>query len=1622
MLAIFKKKWFWITAVFLIINIAGLLKIISLIDGKQGLQEKPGIWHTINKTVRGFLWQAKDSKPTVTGPRRVYEERGFEVKSVKPYMSGSNGEIGIRLSDDINLDDIKGYIAITPEVNSYIETTYYGVEVKGDFKPGEVYQVEVLKGMPSAEGKVLEETFKAEVVMPDYSADVDFESAGMYLSLEGNQLVPVNVMNVDALDVKIHRVYDNNIVYLLNNMSSYSIPDDLGVDVFKKEIKTGAELNTQKQVLVDLKEILSNDSHGLFFMKVSDADESSYKSDTKLLLTTDIGILAKQSEAGLVVWLNTLSSTEPVAGAIVKVFSQTNQQILEGTSDEQGFVYFKDVDWAGDRKPFVITASTDSDLSFIEAEKCALSETVFDIEGRPYLSAGYEGFVYSDRGVYRPGEVARLRAIIRGVGVEVPGSFPVVFDIKKPDGMRFDKVTVMLSSFGAADVDISLPDYALTGGYQVSVKLPGSEKAIGSYSFSVEEFIPDRMKVEAVVPQARVKTGEMIPVKVKAEHLFGAPAAGRLVELKYVLKPVDFEVKKFSDFSFSDETVEFMKKTVSHGFKDTNEAGEAEFEVKIAEDIRPPSALNAVFVTTVKELGGRAVTSYSNVDVDAYPYYVGIRKTNEGYAQEGEDVGFDYVVLSSDGTETVVDELEVEVCKIIWNTVLKKDQDGRYRYVSDEKEECVYDEVIKTETPQGTFSYKADFYGSYIVRLKGKGDNAHTASLKFHVSGWGYQPWAMERPDRIDLELDKKSYTSGEEARLMIKSPFKGKALITISKDEVLSTQVVALENETQEIPIAVTDELAPNAYVSVTVIKPVIPGEKWSAHRAYGIIPLMMDNSAHQLDVQVKAPQSMLPRKSVDIALEVKNKDGMPQSSEVSVALVDEGVLRLTGFKTPDPYEFFFGKRRQDIQTMDLYSLLMPEIDQKKIGADSSPSAGKGVDFDPRKHMNPVSAKRVKPVALWKSGIVTDAQGKATVTFDVPQFSGNLKVMVVSAGDNDFGSADADIKVAEPVMIKPTLPRFLSSGDTFMIPVPVFNTSGSDGKASITIEVSDGFEVISQKAFDIDVKDKTEGFARFELKAPLLPGKAHIKISASLNGHDTFQEVEIPVRPMAPFTSISGAGMIKAPADETLRMPDGWLKGTAGYALSVVPLPGIKLAGGLKFLMEYPYGCIEQTTSTVFPLLYLKDVAKFVESKSWSGRGADNYIQAGIKRILSMQTYSGGFSYWPGYKDAYPYGSVYATDFLIEADRAGYVVPKFEKDVALDYLEKVLSGKEEDYSLELKAYAAAVLAKAGRVKSSWIRRLQEKEENLPVYARYHLALALAYLGDDKSVSQMLGKSYPEEKVQRETGGSLNSYTKQNAVALSAYMDVDPENEMVPILVKRVESSMEEGRWGTTQDNAVALLALGKYARYIESQDKEYSGSVMLGDQMIAGFDNASPALIKDKDLGGQDIRLSVQGRGNVYYYWNASGVPLEQHVEETDVGLRVRRRFLDRSGNQINKNDIKQGETVVVELSVEADLNYENIVIADMLPAGFEIENPRIETRDGSGLASEKDFMPDHIDIRDDRFLIFTDMPSENKFIYRYVTRAVTQGNFILPPVSAECMYDPSIKSVSGQGRVIIH
>jgi len=1578
-----------------------------------------GIFGT--KMMRGLIFNAKKATDGFAYIESLSAQ--FSVNFINPHMKSDNTFIYINFSEDVNSSDMKGYINISPQpAHYYIKDSYSccSIFVYGSFEAGKEYTVELLKGLPSVSGEKLSADVRSTVTTPDYDPSFSLKVPGMYMSLFGSKTVPVETMNIDLLEVKVHKVYDNNIVYLLNTMRRHSISDDLGLDVVETQINTLAKLNEKNKTLIDLDEILKGKSQGLFYLTINEPDAYYWNRESKLILMSDIGIVAKKSDSGLLVWINSLSKAQGIEGAKVKVFTKKNQQIIEGLTDQEGLIHFRDVDLSGDNEPFVITAATKDDLSFIEVDKCVLSETDFDIGGRSYLSGNYEGFMYSDRGVYRPGETLHLSAIIRGSGVEIPESFPLFLVIKRPDAKIFKKIPALLDKEGQLTLDIGIPDYALTGVYTAQLMLAGSDDVMGSYKFNVEEFMPDRMKVNIEVSDKRFKLDEVIPIEVKANHLFGAPAKDRVAAVTCRLRPVDFNLKEYKSYSFSDEAKSFSTRTLELGEKTTNKAGEADFKLSISDKLFPPSSLEVSISGVVNEVGGRAVTSIVERSIDPYPYYIGLRQTVEGYAQINEDIYFDYVTVSPEGNLIKAPELEMSVYRVIWDNIVKKDDRGKYRYVSQRREELILKEDVNPDESANKIKFRSETWGSYLIRLTAKGNNMHSVSREFYCSGYGYSPWAMERPDKIELLLDKKHYFKGDEAQLTLNSPFLGKALITISKGDIISSQVIDLTSNTQTITLPIENSYAPNAYCTVEVIRSINPNEEWGTYRAYGIIPLLIDNSDHKLKVAITAPESIESQKSVTLNLKVtdQNSNGIPSS--LTLLIVDEGILSLTNFKTPDPYNFFYGKRANSVTTSDIYSLLIPDYGKKDLGSDSSPAG----DMDSgayKKYYNPVSAQRVKSVIIYKKGIKTDAQGQATFSFIAPDFSGSLRVMAVASGISDFGSNQNEIKVIKPLLIRASLPRFLATEDEFIIPVTVFNSTGQNGSISISLESNEAFEFLTDKAVSINIDKDQEGQVYFKLKSPQIPQKAVIKIIASMDKWADEVKTELAVRPTNASTSRNGSGMITAPSETKITLPGGLLKGTEESSFTLMSLPMVEFAGGFKYLVTYPYGCIEQTTSAIYPLLYLKELAPLFDIKTISLETIDRYIDAGIEKALAMQTYSGGFAMWQGLQRPYNWGSIYATDFLVEADKAGYAVPKLEKAVALDYLEKILLSNDENIDLNLKAYSCYVLAKSGRIKSSWMRRLQEKQDTLYPSSRFYLAASLAILGDAKAVSDILGQGMPEPDSRRETGGSLYSAVKENAIALSIYLDLDCDNAMVPVLVKRLNDSLNNGRWLSTQDNARALMALGKYTQYANKQVSDYSGTIYNGQNLLAEFESEAGAKIKNVSLSDEDLNIKLIGQGKAYYYWTIEGVPIKDEAKEEDKGLTVRRTYFNRKGKKLNLSNIKQGQIIVVDLSIKADMPYQNLVIQDLLPAGFEIENPRISTREKLDWIKKDIFEPDHYDIRDDRLLIFTDIPDTEVVHYRYIVRAVTKGKFTLPAVSASCMYDPSIKSLSGKGRIQI-
>ena len=966
---------------------------------------------------------------------------------------------------------------------------------------------------------------------------------------------------------------------------------------------------------------------------------------------------------------------------------------------------------------------------------------------------------------------------------------------------------------------------------------------------------------------------------------------------------------------------------------------------------------------------------------------------------------------------------------MVWHTVLKADERGRLRYVSERQEQEVQRLTCSAAKGRGAAAFTPKDYGQYVVRLRDTEGGA-SADLRFYCSGHGYVPWAMEKPGRLELAADKESYAPGDTAVVLVKAPFAGQALLTVESDRVHVARSMVMAANTAEFRFPVAASFGPNVYCTATVVRKVTPSGEWAAHRAYGAIPIALDNRPRRLKVEVEAAEVTRPGQPLRVALRVHDASGAGRRAEVTLAAVDEGICQLTRYEAPDPWEFFFAKRSLAVTTCDVYSLLMPEAAKKKVGAESAAGGdgADGPDYDPRL-FNPVSIERVRQVALWRSGIETDEQGRAEIVLDIPEFSGQLRLTAVAAGTRDFGVAERPALVKQPLMVRASFPRFVAPGDQFTVPVTVFNNTASSGAAKLTTEATGGLEFLSGAPATVEVGRGRESTVMLSVHAPGVPGPASLAVTARLGSETASARVELAVRPPSSLCLKSGSGAVEPGTKARIALPGGWLKGTDKYSLSFSTLPTLKLGASLRYLLHYPYGCVEQTTSSAFPLLYASDIVAAVDPENFDKDTAAEFLQAGIDRVLAMQSYNGGFGYWPGYRNAYPWGSVYATHFLVEARKAGCGVPKDNLDAALDYLERLLS--DDDTERPTKAYACYVLALAGRPNASWTYRLYEEREDLTAYSRLHVALALALKQERTLVADFLRQAkLPAVTGSRDTGGVLHSSTRESAMLLSGYLDLNPRHPHVPLLVKRLEAAMTGGRWLTTQENAFAVMALGKYARHLHKQRTDLSAEATLDGQRLAAFTHRDKVVLQPKDAGGKAVEVTTTGTGTLYYYWGAEGIPLADDAVAKDEGLEVRRRFLSRQGKELDSRRIPHGEVVVVEIALKAARPVRNLVINDLLPAGFEIENPRLATSEKFPLPTlatpspapvARPLCPDRVERRDDRLIIFTDVHTTRTLYHRYLVRAVTRGRFCLPAVNASAMYDPGIRSIHGAGTVEI-
>lgn len=1217
-------------------------------------------------------------------------------------------------------------------------------------------------------------------------------------------------------------------------------------------------------------------------------------------------------------------------------------------------------------------------------------------------------------------------------------------------------------------------------------------KKIGEMQFNIEEFVPERIKASLTLdgpglasptPRLAMNRGPL-HAAIQADYLFGQPAADLHAQVVARLVPATFSSPDWAGWQFGDaaEAAQVFANERSTARRmegpalrlDAGGRGQTFFRLQASDDqaaASQPAATapakaqedqeeneptpapwtfrgpwKAHVVATVQETGGRAVTASQTLLADALDAYIGLRPRQSGPAHPDQPLQIDVALVTPAGTRDASSaDLDATLYRETWNNTLM--QHGRHFQYNSVRQLRAVDNpasfTVRLEEGKGLCELRLPEPGSYVLVLRQKQTGAFTAVNLYATDdqegGW-QESVNRENPERLDVRLmpaddappaDKeKLWKTGEKAKVIIRSPFAGQLLLTIETDQIVKHKVVPMEQSAIEIPIEIPEGCYPNAYLSASVIRAVRPDLPWRVHRAYGVAPFKMDPAVRRLAITLDAPAEMRPGRTLDARVRVLDPAGQPAANAaVALAAVDEGVCRLTDFATPDPLLFFSAKRALAVSSSDLYGDLMPEAPrQSAVGGDSS---GDG-DY---RYRSPLGGMRVKPIALVSPIVHTDADGVADVHFQVPAFNGTLRLMAVGYREDCFGDAARSVLVRSPLMIQTSWPRFAAPGDSFHASLVAFNNSPAEGKPQILVDLGkDGplaFQDSSESAITLNaptLKANSQASFGLTIKAGNTAGIAHVRIHGTLADEQCDEELEIPIRPASPRITRGDYLRLTPGKPFTPAIAPDMLAGSQKITLRLTPRPELRLPEGLDYLDRYPYGCLEQTVSGCFPLLYLSDVGPQIAPGLFDRERIALKVQTGITRLLAMQNAKGGLGMWPSSKDPWPWGSVYAAHFLVEAQAAGHPVPEDFRHSLLSYLRQQLRhAPENGDDLELQAYACHVLALAGQPDRSSMNRLAEviaAREKTPdreaglSQARFHLALAWLAANRRDIAADMLPQQLPTPRKQRAQGGNVGSPVRDQAMILQALLTVRPEHPAIPALAEKLAAAAGPDGWGSTQDTAFAVMALGHYFR-LAKNDRPYQRAFLEADgHLLVQTAADTPLRWTGATLPGRDWHLRLEGPADAagYLAWTQEGIPTRP-PEPADHGLKVRRAYLQSKPG----TPFQSGQLVQVEITLETSTTMENLVLEDLLPAGFEVENQALSSGARAAEGENQpigEFSVAQLQIRDDRVVVMGDAPAGLSRFY-YLARAVTPGQYIAPPVRAECMYDPSLNSLYGGGNI---
>ena len=1423
---------------------------------------------------------------------------------------------------------------------------------------------------------------------------VAFRDDGRYLPPTGQRSVALRSVNVPRIHAEIRSVPPENIVQMLaleenayDNIWKRSwgpkeaFVEDIAGEAAEFEIATGHEIDADETSFMPVKPPADEPANGVFLLCVRRADRERNDSGWgeldgvydchdelknpnryRVVCVTDLGLSVRKTASGLTVWVTSLAKGVPVADAKVEVFSSANVLVAKGVTDACGLARTESVE-PGEPFAVVVSAADGGDRTFLALRSSMSVNESTDLGARDdYLSEGEcTAFVWTERGIYRHDERIFIHALVRNDKGAAPDRIPVEIALMSPTGKKEHSKTVFTDAFGAImDDSFSVPAERPSGVWRMVVKTPGEKGVVlGEKRVKIEEFAPPQIRVR-VEPDAEDADPRDFAFTVSAEHLFGGPAALLSCEGAIVFQDAPFKPEGWEGWSFGGEG-----NGLKPNFRRLQDAtldadGRHSFHAPLWADAgRPRAAVRATAQGTVIENGGCPATARTTRLLHYYGRYIGTTLTPIVHLPEGGGAKVRISLVGADGARaaeaaTLTAKLERIDCVYAY----RRRSDGWATWDCDRVRKTVAD-AIPVEVPadgEAVLELPCSRCGDYALTVRGEEGDAPFA-MEFYLSDWEDDEVRapLSNPTAVTIAADKDFYRPGDVPRLVVKSPFSGTALIGVYRDDLIYTEVVTLTNATSEIVLRPVDgSWVPSVDFKMSVIQSVEGNSRRMAVRAHGETTLSVRRAEDELSVSVSAAVKIKEKATVDVEVSAVGAGG-PGAVAV-VTLVDEGINLLTDEPEPDPIARLSRLRRGEHPLYDIYSRILPVIgeDELRVGGVKT-GGGEGAEMLGR--VSPVPSRRFRPLAMWNASVPLDGEGRGRATFTLPEFVGEVRVSAVAYDARATGAATVREKVAPKLVVQPDAPRFVAPGDRFDVTIPMYNRSGADARVMYIVDHS------GEKGPSgyVDIADGGSSVVRVGLVAPSEPGEMGItfRVRGCNEVHTT--EILLPVRPAVAWHETSG--FFELLPCETVDEPQ-----TPCFRYTIHDSPVAKLKDALEWLADYPHGCLEQTTSRILPLVMAGDVLKGLGSVAASNR--EDYVAAGVARVESMVR-ERDFVMWPDCNYA-PWDrevSLYAAHFLVEAQRSGVKLDHKAKGRVMSFLERWAMSETNSVS----AYACHTLALAGRPEKDRMLGLYDRRGELDLLSRARLARAFAEIGDERRAKELLKSADSPSSV------------KEASFALLALLELDPDDGRIPALVAYLDSKRGSERysWGTTGENAHALLALGAYWREKRPEP------------------------------------------GRRYVSWRRLELPDVASVAAEASEIAIERRYLDCEGNEADLSALKCGEMLIVELTLTTDAarEFSDLVIEDLFAGAFEPVHSQIDPGMFPWVPEEGLDWVMRSDARDDRMLVFSKkfrLEAGGKATFRYPVRVVSSGEFILPGVAAEAMYQPSVRARTAPSRCI--